>query len=202
MLKLFQVCFATGVLFSVVSFIMGRVSDFSHIGADAEMDIDIDAGTDISLEGDSELDLPALGEAPELPVSPLKPIVLTTFVTVFGGAGMICMKNGFSQLLSAIVALVSGAFVSFLLYRFILVPLYRAQNTSAVSQKTLRGGLAKVTLAIRGGMFGKISYTVGGNTYSAPARSVDGGDIERGTPVVIITIEKNTFYVKRIKGGY
>lgn len=212
MLKVFQVCFTTGVLFSVLSFIMGRISDFTHMGVDTEMDVDIDtdfntdtnfdAGADMSLEVDAEPDLSILGEAPELPVSPLKPIVITTFVTVFGGIGMICTINGLSQVTAAVIAFISGAAAAFLLYRFIIVPLYRAQNTSAISQKELRGALAKVTLAIRGSLFGKISYTVGGNTYSAPARSIDGEDIERGIPVVIINIEKNTFYVKRIKGGY
>ena len=194
MLKVFQVCFATGVLFSVISFLMGRISDFAHIGADAEMNADFGA--------DTELDISAPGEPPELSVSPLKPIVVTTFVTVFGGAGMICTINGLSQPAAALIALLSGSIAAFMLYRFIIIPLYRAQNTSAISQKRLRGALARITLPIKGGFFGKISYTVEGKTYSAPARSVDNEDIEMGVPVVIINIEKNTFYVKKIKGGY
>lgn len=200
MLKVFQVCFATGVLFSVLSFIMGRISNFAHMGVDTEIDVDVD--TDMSVDGDTGLSAPTSAEAPEISVSPLKPIVITTFVTVFGGIGMICTILGLTQASAAVIALISGAAAAFLLYRFIIVPLYRAQNTSARSQKELRGALAKVTLAIKGSMFGKISYTIGGNTYSAPARSIDGEDIERGIPVVIINIEKNTFYVKKIKGGY
>jgi len=191
---------------------MGRISDFTHMGVDTGTDVDIDTDfntdtgfdvdTDISVDGDVELDISISGEAPEFSVSPLKPIVITTFVTVFGGIGMICTINGLSQAPAAVIALISGAAAAFLLYRFIIVPIYRAQNTSAISQKELRGALAKVTLAIKGSLFGKISYTVSGNTYSAPARSIDGEDIERGIPVVIINIEKNTFYVKKIKGGY
>jgi hypothetical protein len=191
---------------------MGRISDIAQLGVDTEMDVDIDTdfntdtdldvSTDMSIEVDSELDLSTSGEAPELPVSPLKPIVITTFVTVFGGVGMICTINGLSQVAAAVIALASGAAAAFLLYHIIIVPIYRAQNTSAISQKELRGALAKVTLAIKGSQFGKISYTVNGNTYSAPARSIDSEDIESGIPVVIINIEKNAFYVKRIKGGY
>ncbi|HYE84619.1 MAG TPA: hypothetical protein VEG39_20960 [Clostridia bacterium] len=202
MLKVFQVCFATGVLFSILTFLMGRISDFTHMGADAGVDSGFDADTDMSLDGDAELDVSVSGETSELPVSPLKPIVITTFVTVFGGVGMICTINGLLQAASAVIALVSGAAAAFLLHRFIVVPLYRAQNTSAISQKRLLGAMARVTLAIKGSRFGRISYTVGGNTYSAPARSIDNEDIEGGIPVVIINIEKNTFYVKRIKGGY
>jgi membrane protein implicated in regulation of membrane protease activity len=193
-LKVFQVCFATGVLFSVISFLMGRISDFAHVGADAEINADFSA--------DTELDISTPGDSPELSVSPLKPIIVTAFVTVFGGAGMICTINGLSQPAAALIALFSGSVAAFMLYRFIIIPLYRAQNTSAISQKRLRGALARITLPIKGGFFGKISYTVGGKTYSAPARSVDDEDIDMGVPVVIINIEKNTFYVKKIKGGY
>jgi membrane-bound ClpP family serine protease len=183
---------------------MGRISDFTHMGVDSGIDgdIDTDFNTDTDFAVDTDMGVSIPGEAPELSVSPLKPIVITTFVTVFGGIGMICIINGLSQVAAAVIALMSGAVAAFLLYRLIIVPLYRAQNTSAISQRELRGALAKVTLAIKGSLFGKISYTAGGNTYSAPARSIDGEDIETGIPVVIISIEKNTFYVKRIKGGY
>ncbi len=197
MLRVFQICFTSGILFTVLSFILGRVSDFSDMGTDIDADMDLDVDTGVELELGTGVD----GDVPELPVSPLKPIIITTFVMVFGGIGMICMQKGFSQAGAFVVALLSGLAVSFLLHRFIIVPLYRAQNTSAVSQKKLQGALARVTLAIRGSRYGKISYTVSGNTCSAPAKSIDSEDIETGAPVVIIEIKKNTFYVKKIKGG-
>jgi membrane-bound ClpP family serine protease len=88
-----------------------------------------------------------------------------------------------------------------MLYRFIIIPLTRAQNTSAVPQAELMGSLAYATLSMKDKDFGKIHYSVGGNTYSAPAKSVDGKLIAKGVPVVIIEINKNTFYVKEVKGG-
>ncbi len=204
MLKVFQVCFVTGVLFSVVTFLMGRISDFSHMGTDTGVDIHMDHDIHVDFHPDSGVhaDMDAAAASPELPVSPLKPVVLTTFVTVFGGVGLICTLNGFPQTASVIIALISGVAASFFIYRGIIVPLYRAQNTNTVSRKMLRGSLARVSLPIRGDSFGKIIYTSGGNTCSAPARSADGEDIEGGDPVVIVNIEKNTFYVKKIKGGY
>lgn len=204
MLKVFQVCFVTGVLFSVVSFLMGRISDFSHMGADTGTDIHFDHDVHIDLHPDSGLhaDMDTAAASPELSVSPLKPIVLATFVTVFGGVGLICTINDLSPAASVIISLVSGAAAAFFIYRCIIVPLYRAQNTNTVSRKMLRGSIARVSLPIRGDAFGKITYTAGGNICSAPARSADGEDIEGGDPVVIVNIEKNTFYVKKIKGGY
>jgi hypothetical protein len=193
MLKLFQVCFYTGVLYTVISFLLGNLLNFEGSGLDIDTDIDLD----IDLDGgiDSHGDLPGLS------VSPLKPVTIAAFVTVFGGVGMILLKNNYSTLMAVIAAAALGLTVSFLLFRFIIVPLHNAQSTSAVSQKDLVGSLAYATLSMKDKGFGRIHYTVEGNTYSAPAISVDGRTIVKGVPVVIIDIKKNIFYVKEVKGG-
>lgn len=189
MLKLFQVCFYTGVLYTVISFVMGHLLDFAGVGGDADIDIDADAGMDIN------------GHMTEMMVSPLKPVTIAAFITVFGGTGIILTRNNYSSLIALSGAAILGLTVSYLLFRFIIVPLSRAQNTSAVPQAELVGGLAYATLSMKDKSFGKIRYTVEGNTYSAPARSIDGKAIAAGAPVVIIDIKKNTFYVKEVKGG-
>lgn len=203
LLKLFQLCFVTGVLFSVVSFLLGRISDFSHMGADTGVDTHIDHGFHGDFHSDTGIDagIDSAGGYSELPVSPLKPAVIAVFVTVFGGVGLICNMNGLSSAASMLISLASGMAASCFVYFCVIVPLYRAQNTNTVSRKTLRGSIARVSLPIRGEAFGKITYTAGGNTCSAPAKSADGKDIEGGDHVVIVNIERNTFLVKKIKGG-
>lgn len=193
MLKLFQVCFFTGVAYTVISFLLGQLLDFAGVGGDIDVDVDID----IDLEGGIDTD----GDIPGATVSPLKPITIAAFVTVFGGTGIILLKSSYSALVAAAGAAALGLLTAFLLYRFIIIPLHKAQNTSAVSQASLIGSLARTTLSLRDNNFGRISYVVAGNTYSAPAKSVDGKDIPKGVPVVIIDIKKNTFYVKEVKGG-
>ncbi|MDF2519994.1 MAG: hypothetical protein K0R84_622 [Clostridia bacterium] len=195
MLLLFQVCFYTGVFYTVISFILGHLLDFA--GVDGDVDVDVDVDMDIDIDGDIDVD----GDLSGATVSPLKPITIAAFVTVFGGTGMILLKNGYSALISLVLSAAIGFMISYLLYRFIVVPLYRAQNTSAVSQAELIGGLAYAALPMKGGSFGKIHYSVGGNTYSAPAKSIDGAEVSKGVPVVIIDIKKNVFYVKEVKGG-
>lgn len=185
MLKLFQVFFYTGVLYTVISFLLGHLLDFAGAGADVDVDVDIDLEADIH------------GAA----VSPLKPVTIAAFATVFGGTGMILLKNSYSTLASLAAAAALGLIVSYLLYRLIIVPLSRAQSTSAVSQAELIGGLAHAVLTMEDNNFGRIKYTVEGNSYSAPAKSIDGNIIAKGAPVVIIDIKKNIFYVKEIKGG-
>ena len=185
MLKLFQVCFITGTLYTVISFVLGHLLDFA--GVDGDIDTDADIGLD--------------GDVSGVAVSPLKPITIASFVTVFGGVGMIFIKNGHGVLIALAAAMGIGFAVAFAIYRFIVVPLYKAQNTSAVSQKELIGCLAYAALNMKGETFGKIRYTVEGNTYSAPAKSIDGASIPTGAPVVVININKNVFYVKQVKGG-
>jgi membrane protein implicated in regulation of membrane protease activity len=195
MLKLFQVCFYTGVLYTVISFLLGHLLDFAGAGIDVDVDVDVD----ISIDTDTGIDLD--GDIPGVAVSPLKPVTIAAFITVFGGTGMILLKNNYSALVALAAAAALGLSVSYMLYRFLIVPLSRAQNTSAVSQAELVGGLAYTSLAMKDKEYGKIKYTVEGNTYSAPAKSIDGRAIAKGVPVVIIDIKKNTFYVKEVKGG-
>jgi hypothetical protein len=191
MLLLFQVCFLTGVLYTIISFILGHLLDFT--GVDGHID------THVDMHIDSHIDLGS--HFSDAGVSPLKPITIAAFVTVFGGTGMILIRNNFNPLISAAAAAALGFVVSFVLYRFIVVPLYKAQNTSAVSQIEIIGSLAHAALPMTGGSFGRITYAIEGNIYSAPAKSIDGEVIAKGAPVVIIDIKKNVFYVKEIKGG-
>ena len=152
MLKLFQVCFVTGVLYTVISFILGHLLDFAgvggHVDVDMGVDIDLDAGSGIDLHGVSDIHGINHGDMSGTTVSPLKPVTIAAFITVFEGT------NKIERIVKNIKDL------------------------------------------------GKIHYSVGGNTYSAPAKSVDGNLIAKGAPVVIIEINKSTFYVKEVKGGF
>lgn len=201
MLRFFQVCFVTGALFTAVSFVLGQVTHF--VGMDAHAGhMDVGGHTDMTADGhlDSQVDVhvPFLQG---LPISPLKPVIIASFITVFGGVGIICLQKNYSSILALFIAIAAAFAVSALIYAFILVPLYKAQSTSAVSQKELIGSIAKAVLNMNGNTYGKITYSASGNTYSAPAKSIDGREIGSGANVVIIDIKKNTFLVKEIKGG-
>jgi len=193
MLKLFQVCFYTGVLYTVISFILGHLLDFA--GVEGHVDTHVDLNTHVDGGVDFHSDMSGVS------VSPLKPVTIAAFVTVFGGTGIIFLNNNYNAIIAVAAAAALGLTVSYMLYRLIIVPLSRAQNTSAVSQVELVGSLAYAALAMKDKNFGKIHYTVEGNTYSAPAKSIEGKFIAKGAPVVIIDISKNIFYVKEIKGG-
>lgn len=164
----FWVCFGVGVGYTVIAFLLGEVINI------------FDFDTDIDFGGT---------------VSPLKPSVIAAFITVFGGSGLLLTRvlPLYGTLpLSALL----GAAVAFLMYRFVIVPLAKAQNTSAVEIQSLIGHAAKVTEKIFQGGYGQITYYVNGNTYSSPAKAEDGSQIDRGAGVEIIYIQDNTYYVR------
>ena len=86
--------------------------------------------------------------------------------------------------------------VSFVLYKFIVVPLYKAQNTSSVSQDKLIGMKAIVISPILENGFGVISYVVNGSKYNAPAQHINKKSVLQGEEVIIYEIKNNIFYVE------
>ena len=163
-----MILFGVGLGYSVIAFIFGEVLNA------ADVDADFSAGGT---------------------VSPLKPSVIAAFITVFGGSGLILGYFMPMQLAIPLAGLL-GAGVAYLLYRFVVIPLSKAQNTSTVGIQSLIGHPAKVSVKIPQGQFGRITYYVNGNTYSAPAKSEDGQEISRNTKVEIVYIEHNTYFVR------
>lgn len=176
MLRLFQICFLTGTAYTVISFLLGQLFDFVDIDGDVDFD----------------------GDVTGVNVSPLKPIIIVAFTTVFGGIGIISIKVGLSAILALLIAVCSGLFIAFIIYKYIVVPLYKAQNTSAASQTELIGHRAKMKLGTKGDSFGRVTYVVNGNIYTAPAKSLDGKEISRDEDVIIVDIRKNVFFVDKL----
>jgi membrane protein implicated in regulation of membrane protease activity len=79
----------------------------------------------------------------------------------------------------------------------VIVPLNKAQNTSAFDKQATIGTWAKVISPIPQGGYGKIRYSVSGSVVTSPAKSEDGGEINSGENVAIVYIEGNTYFVKR-----
>ena len=165
---IFFVCFGVGIGYALLSLVLGTLLDLGDFG-------DIDTGA----------------------ISPLRPAPLAAFLTVFGGVGLLLYDTVvfFVALGGAAGA---GIVVVYLLTKFILMPLYKAQSTSTVDQKSLIGKTVKVSEKIFENGFGKISYHINGSNISSPAKSEDGSEISVGTDVEIVNIEKNTYFVKTV----
>lgn len=176
MLRFFQICFLSGTAYTVISFLLGQLFDFADLDGDVDFDGDVTGVT----------------------ISPLKPIIIVAFTTVFGGIGIISMKAGLAAVIALLISAASGLFTAYIIYRFVVVPLYKAQNTSSPSQAELLGQRARMKLGTKDGSFGRVSYTLNGNTYTAPAKSLDGKEINPGEDVIIVEIRKNIFFVDKL----
>ncbi|MCL2575213.1 MAG: NfeD family protein [Defluviitaleaceae bacterium] len=127
--------------------------------------------------------------------SPFKPIFIALFLCTFGGLGLMFYRF-LDIYLTIIIASLGGLLLTFLLFRFVLIPLKRWQNTNTHEKQSMIGRTAKVTETIQQGGYGKITYTVNEKIVSGPAKSEDGNQIIRGTEVDIVYIEKNTYHVR------
>lgn len=188
--QVYTIVFWVGVLYTVVSFLMGSLFGLVHLDGNIDTHVDTNFHTHI------DTDFGGHGVSPTFSISPLKPITIVSFLTVFGGIGMIGTYKGFNSVLLFIMALASALVTAFILYRFIVVPLYKAQNTSDVSKKKLIGMRAKVISAIIEDGYGMIAYVVNGKRYNAPAQHISKQAIAQGEEVSIYEIKDNLFYVQ------
>lgn len=179
---IYTVIFLVGVIYTVVTFLIGGLFGAIHLGGH------IDTHIDSHIDGH--------GSGPTFTVLPLKPITVVSFITVFGGVGIMGSYYKLNDICTFVLAVLSGALISFVLYKYIVVPLYKAQNTSAVSQNTLIGMKAIVISPILDNGFGVISYVVNGSKYNAPAQHINKKSVLQGEDVIIYEIKDNVFYVQ------
>lgn len=185
-MQVYWLIFWVGVIYTVVTFLLGGLSGFIHL--DTHFDTHFHCDLDTNMDG---YDI-----SPTFAVSPLKPITIVAFITVFGGVGVMGSKHGLNPIITFLIAIILGFLVAFLIYKFLLIPLYKAQNTSAIYQKQLVGVKGRVVTPIIKGGFGTISYIVNGSTYNAPAQHVTKEAIPQGAEILIFKIEQNIFYVE------
>ena len=132
----------------------------------------------------------------------IKPSVVSTFLIVFGLVGILLEAFFAFSTFAAVnfgIAFFAGFVSSLALNRFVLIPLRKLENTSAVDRQMLIGQSAVVIEKIPQGGFGKISFTISGNKHNAPAKAEDGSEIGRHSKVEIIYIEKSTYFVRSKK---
>lgn len=175
LLKIFQVSFFVGVGLSLISLIFGNLFDMLHLDAsDIDLDVDVDGSNGL----------------------PFSPMIIIVFITVFGGIGVILSKTGnFPAAVIVLLAVAAGTVISYIIHHFIFRALKKAQNTSAPEEDELIGLPAKVNETIFKDGFGEITYLINGNSFVAPAKSVDGAEIKKGCEVSICWITEHIFFV-------
>jgi membrane protein implicated in regulation of membrane protease activity len=204
---IYLICFLVGLGFAVISAFLSGVFGHFHIGVDHSVDVgghDVDiGGHDVNI-GDHHLDVGDHGDLStqndaNTHFSPVSPITIATFITSFGGIGLIMKETLRAPMfLSLPVASGSGFVVAGIVFYFF----YKIfQITQASSEPTMESVLdieAEVITPIPANGIGEISYVVKGSRFTAPARAEEQEAIVKHTIVRITKIVGNTFYVREI----
>jgi membrane protein implicated in regulation of membrane protease activity len=133
-------------------------------------------------------------------VSPVSLTIIGSFITAFGGIGLILA--GFALTASAWISLPLAVFGGFAIAAVVFLffnKLFRAtQSSSEGCVHQLIGQSATVITPIAPGSVGEIAYVQGGTRYTAPARTEGTKLIASGSSVWIVRISETQFYVTTI----
>ena len=180
---IYAVCFGVGLLFALLSVLFGH---FGH-GGHADLHHESGGAHGHAEAGFGTHDMPGF--------EPIGPTTIATFVTAFGGIGMVLNQSEalhrFSGLLAAVGALAIAALVG---WGFAVVFRW-AQGSSEGRIAEITGVVATVITPIPLGGVGEIAYVQAGTRYSAPARTEDGSTFANGATVKITRVVGTQFYV-------
>jgi membrane-bound ClpP family serine protease len=179
---IYLTCLVVGLVFTLLTAFFGHFFGGGHEGHVDGSGGHAEAGADTS-------DMPG--------VSALSPTVITSFITAFGGFGIIfhefpATRSPFiSAPLSVVCAGVTAGSVLWLLRQLFM----RTQSSSESKVGSLVGMAAHIITPIPENGVGEIAYVQGGTRYTAPAREETGCAIPSGKPVKIVRIIGSQFYV-------
>lgn len=199
----YWICFISGLIYATIAAFMGGVFGFDHGGVEGGIEAGAEGGIEAHDFGTGQDVGAGHGEAiagtgpGEVAISPLSPMTIATFSTVFGGSGLIMTKM---FRLSIFITLPSAVAVGFLVAGGVFVVFYRVfrsvQASSEVQLAALVGKQAEVTEAVSEQGVGQIAYVARGGRFTSNARSEDGRAIDRFAPVEITRVVGNTLYVR------
>ncbi len=174
-------CFLLGLIFAGVSFFFG------HDGAH-------DAHPGVGTGGHAEAGFDHSG----MPgMSIFSPTVICSFITAFGGFGMILsrFKSTENVFISAPISLLGGVIIAAGVFFMYSAMFHRTQSSSESHVGTLVGRTATVITPIPPAGVGEIAYVQAGTRYTAPARESNGAAIGNGQTVKITRISESQFFV-------
>jgi membrane protein implicated in regulation of membrane protease activity len=162
LLTIFLIIGGIGFAFLLVSLVVGDV--FEMFGGTP--DIGVDSNVDFGF---------------------LDSRVLAVLITAFGGFGAIGVQMGFGAFVSSLIGLLGGvvfAVIVSLFGRFLV----GQQASSTVTDDSLLGRSAQVTVTIKPGTVGQITCRVGDERVERVARAKDGMEIPAGALVRVDSI--------------
>lgn len=180
----YLICFVIGILFTIISAAAGHLFGGVHHG---------DLGTGGHAEaGFDHTGMPGM--------SFFSPTVMASFVTAFGGFGMIFSKIRLTHpiwISAPLSALGALALAGLVFWGFNLM-FEKTQGSSEARVANLAGQLASILTPIPLNGVGEIAYVCGGTRYTAPTRSERGEPVSAGQSVRITRVIGSQFWVEPV----
>lgn len=196
----YAVIFGVGIVFALISAVSAGIFGGDHVGgADHGGEVGGHEGGADAGGGAEAGGFEATGShMPEF--APISPITIFTFVTGFGGAGMILTKihatsSPWLHMPLSLLAGFGGAAIVFAIFSKIFSV---TQSSSEVRVAGVVGLSASVAIPIPENGLGEIVYVIGGSRYNCPAREDSGQAVASGAEVKITRIVGGTYYVKKV----
>jgi membrane protein implicated in regulation of membrane protease activity len=179
----YLICFGFGLAMVLLAVVTGVGHDALHLG---HVDLHLPGHSDGTAHGGSG----HMGHSGGDLVSPFNAMTLLIFLTWFGGAGYLLHGPlggwGWLSLFGAALAGLLAAAAVFQFLARILVPQSKALDPA---DYVLEGQVGTVTSPIRRDGVGEVQYRQRGRRRSIGARAAGSAPLERGTEVVIVTVE-------------
>lgn len=130
-------------------------------------------------------------------VSAFSPMIISSFLTVFGGLGLIFTQipRTASVFVSAPLSVLGALGGAGCIMWFLRQLFSRTESSSESKVATLVGMSATIATPIPPHGVGEIVYIQAGSRYTAPAREENGLAVANGQPVKITRIVGGQFYV-------
>ena len=176
-------CFLFGLLFTVCSVFLGH-----HFGGGGDAHVDLGTG------GHAEAGFDHTG----MPgVSPFSPTTICSFLTAFGGFGIIFSSIPLTRSvwISAPFSVLGGLLIAAGVLWLFAAMFRKTQGSSEGHISKLVGTLATVISPIPASGVGEIAYVQCGSRYTAPAREEKGLAVATGQSVKITRVAESQFFV-------
>jgi membrane protein implicated in regulation of membrane protease activity len=186
MLNLFYaVCLVGGLLFTILSALFGHFFDHAGDGGHIGTGGHAEAGFDHS-------GIPG--------ISFFSPVVLASFITAFGGFGVLFtdIKATSSAWLSAPLSIAGALCIAFFVLWIFNTIFSKTQSSSEAHVNSLVGQTASLLTPIPKDGVGEIAYVQSSTRYTAPARSEKGAPIGVGQTVRITRVVGTQYYVEPV----
>ena len=140
-------------------------------------------------------------EAEVASLSFLRPTLISVFLTVTGGLGLILTPRFYGTAGAGVVfaiSAISGFLIATAINNFVVKPLHRMEGTNTFNRQELVGQLVEVVAKIpQGGGYGKIKYSVEGSIVTGPAKSEDEDELNVGESAEVTRVEGKTYFVRK-----